>query len=217
MQSAVELHAPVTELNLQQREQEKGKDLTMEWNRSDAMTLASAQCRACRGEGLKKLKEPRNSVCSCVLRSVFRICYRRFRECSEAQLLNSRVSLELGVRRDLPGTWGRKNEEFVADFLLISRRALSEEEHRIFRYRYLLGADWRLCSRKLGLDKGTFHHMLYRVQQKLGKAFVELQPYGLYPLRDYFSTTYRHNSGQPARRPCGGEDALRQGPLPKVA
>lgn len=189
----------------------------MEWNQSNAMTLASAQCHTCRGEGLNARKDGRgDAVCKCVLRSVFRICYRRFRECAESQMLRARVSAEHGVRRDLPGTWGRKNEEFVADFLLISKRELTEEEHRLFRYRYLLGANWRLCSRKLAMDKGTFHHTLYRMQHKLGKAFSEMQPYGLYPLRDYFSTTYRQNPA-PFVSPAGGKDKSRRTQLPNAA
>lgn len=189
----------------------------MEWNRSDAMTLASAQCKLCRGEGFKRLKERSGAVCSCVFRAVFRICYRCFHECAEAQLTHSRVSLEFGATQDCPGMWGRKNEEFVADFLLIAKRELTEEEHRIFRYRYLLGADWRLCTRKLGMEKGTFHHMVYRLQHKLGKAFVETQPYGLYPLRDYFATTYRHNSTRVVTLPVKEQTRGVKRPLPRAA
>jgi hypothetical protein len=50
----------------------------------------------------------------------------------------------------------------------------------------LLGADWKLCCRKLGMDRGNFFHELYRIQQRLGRVFRELQPYGLYPLDEYF-------------------------------
>ena len=36
------------------------------------------------------------------------------------------------------------------------------------------------------MDRGNFFHAVYRVKQKLGKVFRELQPYGLYPLNEYF-------------------------------
>jgi hypothetical protein len=77
----------------------------------------------------------------------------------------------------------------MADFCLVSRRALNEQEHRIFRYHFLLGADWKLCCRKLNMDRGNFFHAVYSIEQKLGRTFAELEPYPLYPLRDYFSGT----------------------------
>src|SRR5262249_46655042 len=71
---------------------------------------------------------------------------------------------------------GRKDEEYIADFCLVSRRALDEFEQRVFRYHFLLGADWRLCSRRLGIDRGNFYHAVYRIEQKLGRVFRELEP-----------------------------------------
>ncbi|HYO82746.1 MAG TPA: hypothetical protein VES20_15175 [Bryobacteraceae bacterium] len=105
--------------------------------------------------------------------------------------------MELGVVREAGGTWSRFNEEYSADFLSIAKRTLDEEEHKIFRFHYLLGADWRLCCRKLGLDKGQFFHIVYRVQSKLGRAFREIEPYPLFPIRDYFSSSLRSaNAGR---------------------
>jgi hypothetical protein len=82
--------------------------------------------------------------------------------------------------------WSHCNEEYVADFCLVSKRTLNEFEHRIFRYHFLLGADWRLCSRRLNMDRGSFFHAVYRIQQKLGLTFRELQPHSLFPLDEYF-------------------------------
>ncbi len=98
----------------------------------------------------------------------------------------SRISLEPQAGRQRPNTWGRKDEEFIADFSLVSRRVLSEEEYRLFRYHFLLGADWKLCTRKLGIDRGNFFHSVYRIEQRLGRMFRELEPYPLFPLDDYF-------------------------------
>lgn len=84
----------------------------------------------------------------------------------------------------------------MADFCLVSRRTLDEFEYRIFRYHHLLGADWRLCCRQLKMDRGEFFHAVYRVEQKLGKVFAELEPYPLYPLREYFnSVVQKHDMG----------------------
>lgn len=99
----------------------------------------------------------------------------------------SRVSLEPHVGRARPATWGRKDEEFIADFEIIARRALDNEEHRLFRYHFLLGANWKLCARKLDIDRGNFFHAVYRIEQKLGRAFRETEPYPLFPLDEYFN------------------------------
>jgi hypothetical protein len=95
--------------------------------------------------------------------------------------------MEASLGKKRPGTWGRKDEEYIADFCLVARRTLNAEEHRLFRFHFLLGADWKLCSRKLGLDRGTFFHAVYRLEQKLGRVFRELEPYGLFPLDEYFN------------------------------
>jgi hypothetical protein len=36
------------------------------------------------------------------------------------------------------------------------------------------------------LERGTFFHSVYRLEQKLGRVFRELEPYGLFPITDYF-------------------------------
>jgi hypothetical protein len=63
---------------------------------------------------------------------------------------------------------------------------LDDEEHTLFRYHFLLGADWKLCCRRLKIDRGSFFHMVYRIEQKLGRIFAELKPYPLYPVNEYF-------------------------------
>jgi hypothetical protein len=40
----------------------------------------------------------------------------------------------------------------------------------------------------MGIDRGTYFHSLYRLQHKLGRVFRELQPYGLYPVSEYFAS-----------------------------
>jgi hypothetical protein len=96
------------------------------------------------------------------------------------------VSLEPDRGRRRPGTWGRKDEEYIADFTIVARRTLDEEEYRLFRFHFLLGADWKLCARRLDMDRGNFYHSVYRIEQKLGRIFRELEPYPLFPLDEYF-------------------------------
>ena len=39
------------------------------------------------------------------------------------------------------------------------------------------------------MDRGTFFHELYRIEQKLGRTFRELEPHALFPIDEYFSST----------------------------
>ncbi|HTB10958.1 MAG TPA: hypothetical protein VK752_05280 [Bryobacteraceae bacterium] len=166
----------------------------MEWTRSDTLVLALNDCAHCHGSGLR-MGRKRVEPCNCVLRGIFRICYARFVGLVGQERYLSRVSLHSGhCRRPLVG---RKDEEYIADFTLVSKRVLSEFEGRLFRYHFLLGADWKLCARQLRIDRGTFFHAVYRIQQKLGRVFRELEPYALYPLDEYFHGPSKiHGSSQ---------------------
>jgi len=162
----------------------------MEWSRSDTIGLSLHSCTKCNGLGTTLDRAGNTQACRCALRAIFRICYNRFRQCVEQDPHASRMSCEPslpGSKR--PTTWGRKDEEYIADFEMVSRRSLSEEEYRIFRYHFYLGADWRLCCKKLNVDRGSFFHALYRIEEKLGRVYREMQPYALYPLEDYFGGT----------------------------
>jgi hypothetical protein len=103
----------------------------------------------------------------------------------------SHVRLEIVGGGDRRPIWSRKDEEYVADFCLVSKRYLDEFEYKLFRFHFLLGADWRLCCRQLKMDKGIFFHAVYRIQQKLGRAYRELKPYPLFPLDEYFGDVVR--------------------------
>lgn len=169
-----------------------------EWTRSQTLALASHSCAQCRGSGIRLGKKNDVSPCNCVLRAIFRICYDRFTRCVQQERYLSKVTLEPDRGRQRPSTWGRKDEEYIADFSLVSRRVLDDFEHRLFRFHFLLGADWNLCSRRLGIDRGNFCHAVYRIEQKLGRAFREIEPYPLFPLDEYFHGPPRIG---PARSP----------------
>lgn len=82
----------------------------------------------------------------------------------------------------------------MADFCLVSKRTLDESQHKIFTNHFLLGADWKLCCRKLGMERGAFFHEVYRIEQKLGRTFRELEPFALFPLDEYFNSTIRRET-----------------------
>jgi hypothetical protein len=178
----------------------------MKWTRSETVGLSNPRCRNCHGLGLT-FHRSGLLPCTCVLRAIFRSCHRRFRLAVMRGLTCTRTSLEFTGGCDHRFSWGRKEEEFAADFLLISRRVLDDDEYRIFSAHYLLGADWRLCCRQLGFQRGDFFHEAYRIEAKLGRIYRELQPYGLYPLTDYFYSSSREMEGR--NRPFPGYQAVR--------
>jgi hypothetical protein len=163
----------------------------MEWSRSETLALAQQSCSHCYGLGLRPGRGGVSTPCNCVFRAIFRACYARFRRCASKEKYISRVSLEANPGRQRKSTWGMKNEEYIADFCLISQRTLSNFEYTLFKFHYLLGADWKLCCRKMNLDRGAFFHEAYRIEQKLGRTFRELQPYALFPLDEYFNGSGR--------------------------
>jgi hypothetical protein len=166
----------------------------MDWNRSNAIGLALASCTQCEGHGMKEIRGGAEIPCSCVFRAIFRACYRRFRECASPGVVPGAVSLD-----HVQGPVGKlvyslKREEFLADFCLAARRSLSDNDYRIFKYTFLLGADWPLCCKRLNMDRGTYFHHVYRVQGILGRNFAEMEPYPLYPLDEYFAGYVRKQS-----------------------
>jgi hypothetical protein len=74
----------------------------------------------------------------------------------------------------------------MADFVLVSRRTLTEDDYRVFKYHFLLGGDWKLCCRQLRIDRGNFFHAVYRIERQLGRVFRELEPYSLFPIDQYY-------------------------------
>jgi len=166
----------------------------MQWNRSNTIGLAQISCCCCHGYGVRLVRKGKEVPCQCVLRAIFRACYNRFRDCALKAGQTPSVSLEFCRGKEAGWTYSRKREEFMADFCLVSRRTLDGLEYRIFKSHFLLGADWKLCCRQLGLERGTFFHAVYRIQQKLGRTFAELEPFPLYPLDDYFGGMARKQS-----------------------
>ena len=163
----------------------------MNWTKSETLALAQQSCTHCYGLGLRPGRSGVSTPCNCVFRAIFRACYGRFQQCASKEKYVSRVSLEANPGRHRKSVWGLKNEEYMADFCLVSRRTLTEKEYSLFKFHFLLGADWKLCCRRMNIDRGTFFHSIYRIEQKLGKTFRELEPHALFPLDEYFNSTGR--------------------------
>ncbi len=166
----------------------------MQWTRSETLALAQQSCTHCYGLGLRPGRAGVSTPCNCVFRAIFRACHARFRQCASKEKYISRVSLEANPGRQRRSVWGLKNEEFMADFCLVSRRTLDENQYKIFTNHFLLGADWKLCCRKLGMERGAFFLEVYRIEQKLGRTFRELEPFALFPLDEYFNSTIRRET-----------------------
>lgn len=163
----------------------------MQWSRSNSIGLAKASCTHCQGLGMRLVHNGKEAPCDCVFRTVFRTCFNRFRQFVAEGAHTGTVSLESCLGRDGRRTYSRKREEYLADFCLVSDRVLDDYDHRIFRFHFLLGADWRLCCRQLKMDRGDFFHAVYLIEQRLGRVFAELQPYALFPLSEYFGGIIR--------------------------
>lgn len=172
-----------------------------DWTRSICLPLSMHNCVTCHGSGMRLGRKLRLQPCNCVLRSIFRLCFDKFLRNLTQERSVSRVSLEPHSGRSRPSTWGRKDEEYIADFTLVSKRVLSAEELKLWRMHFVLGAEWKLCCRALGIDRGNFFHAVYRVEQKLGRVFAELQPYALYPIGDYYNGASRMREVYPTRAP----------------
>lgn len=183
----------------------------MEWNRSDVIALASSSCTTCMGYGVRNAEYATGLPCKCVFRAIFRACYAKFRYCTAMNPHVSTARLEhVSGAVNGPRIYGRKNEEYVADFCAISRRVLENQlEYKLFRFHFLLGADWKLCSRQLKMNRGDFFHAVYRIEQKLGRAYRELKPYGLYPLNEYFGGSVSTERMKACIQPKNGNRALR--------
>jgi hypothetical protein len=155
------------------------------------MGLARRECGACQGSGIRLDRKRKEVPCHCVLRAIFRACYRQFRDCADRAACTGSSQMEYRPGREGRRVYTRALEDFMADFCLVSRRVLDDLEYRLFRFHFLLGGDAKLCCRRLGLSRWMYFSQLRRLQQKLGRTFAELEPFSLYPVEQYFRNPVR--------------------------
>lgn len=163
-----------------------------EWTHSETIGLSNVRCVKCHGTGLRPgAHRDGKAPCNCVLRKIFRACLGRFYFCASNEPYRSKVTLMPCQGHDVNCTWTRTSEDYMADFYLVAKRFLEEAEFRIFRFHFLLGANWKVCCRRLKIDRGTFFHAVYRIEQKLGRAYREIRPYSIFPTDEYFGGTIK--------------------------
>jgi len=161
----------------------------MHWERSNVIGLAKASCNFCHGYGMRPVLRGTESPCSCVFRAVFRACYRRFRECVSLGAHTNAVTWE---RCGGPSGIGRIPENGKNSWLISVCQPADSRGYRVsvFRNHFLLGADWRICCRQLNIDRGSFFHYVYNIEDRLGRVFAELTPTRSIR-REYFSGVER--------------------------
>jgi hypothetical protein len=154
-----------------------------------ALSLSLPGCNSCLGRGLVYSRTTTTGPCRCVLRGVFRVCYREYERLNSAPPLAvvkyERIELSKSGRTSY--CFSRPNEEFCADFELTARRTLDKLHFQIFQLWFLLGADWKVCSARTKLNRGRIFHAVYRIEETLGRAFAETRPYRLYPVDEYMA------------------------------
>jgi predicted DNA-binding protein (UPF0251 family) len=181
------------------------------WDEGLMLGLADDRCSRCGGMGkLPRLIRRDISPCGCVLRRIFRICLARWEYCK----LNSHVSVMRMDRFARGGgrySFGRKQEEYIADFELLLRHALTEQELDVLWLARIWRMDVNGICRRMGLDRGAAFRILYRAEEKAGRAFIETRPYGIYPLDEYFGGRVEHKIDDQA-----ADAIMRQEERPKV-
>jgi hypothetical protein len=177
------------------------------WTQSSTIALAKQKCASCWGLGMTFGYGQRPKPCKCVLRQIFRVCHRKFKGCQACPpyfgggiRLLPLAGRNRGSTRDSAACggatrrcFGYPKSEYVADFLAIAKRTLDPASvgYGVFMLHFVAGYDWKICCRRLEMDRGAFFHEVYRVEEKLGRAFREVQPFALFPIDEYFGRTSR--------------------------
>jgi hypothetical protein len=198
--------------------------------RSEYLAISQTGCVNCCGLG--HVRNNPEKTCGCVWRSIARAVLRKFKECAVGDSLHP-VELD-SVRQTGRRAVGfvRNKQNYCADVYLTAKRHLSASHWDIFRLYFLLGADYKLCGRRLGINRGMLFHAVYNIEEQMGRVWATLAPYPLYPCKNYFSVTDRpvdvsplpvpeprYPNGQPLRPPlsaCVAVPLRRAGGRPRL-
>src|SRR5579871_401557 len=105
-----------------------------------------------------------------------------------------RVHRESGTYRHWPqfphDLWPQDGRVHRGLLSHVQAHAEASEWHT-FRVAYLSGVPWSVCHKRLNMLRTNFMQACYRLEAKLGRAFRETEPFGLYPLNEYFGTVVR--------------------------
>lgn len=143
------------------------------FKRGSLASLADGMCMKCEGLGVVfagyGFGHP--ILCNCVFRGVFRKCFYQWQHAVSFQWSNIR----------------HEEIDFAIDFEKIAVNRLTSIPAHVFRLHFLQGAPWKLCCQQMRISRGEFFHEVYRLEQRLGRVFVEMKPYGLYPIQKYLA------------------------------
>lgn len=169
----------------------------MQWNPRQAALHAAQECVLCQGFGVRS--GPSLTLCDCVYRTIFRACLVKFRQCVKADAYTRLVTFERtprGVDRSL--IWRRRNEDYCADFQAAGRRVLPPRLYRVFSFYHLLGGSAELVLRRLRISRRTLTDWIAEVELSLGRELAHMQPYSLFPPREYMSPSTRGSASENA-------------------
>lgn len=156
---------------------------------SEALLLGAHFCTQCNGRGYRvvwhKAKREHRRVCHCSWRSIFRLCLGKWRA-----IRHKLVDGGMSHPHWSGYSWSRPGEEYLADFEIVIKRALTPEQYRVFRLHFLESMGWRNVIERLHLpdDRGTYWNEVKRIEIAAGRALRLAEPYPLYPIDDYFVT-----------------------------
>ena len=153
----------------------------------ELMTFASEQCSFCFGYGQIRTGFNKANLCKCVLKQVFRLCYRKYFECDVA---NPR--LRVGVIGSALSC-SFPSSEYRADFWLACfKSCVSPEQQLLVLHYYFHHSPYDqvipIIGKAIGdpdYKRGEFFHAVYRTESRLGRALLDL---GLFPFQKYFAT-----------------------------
>lgn len=136
--------------------------------------LAAKSCSRCWGVGVRES----GAVCNCCYRNIFREVYMRY------ILIRTGSSTRIVWHHST--TPSRPQEDFMADVEITAKRLLPAQLYCLFQCHYIEQQGWREACVTLGMERGAFFHQAYRTEQMLGRIWLSLKPYALWPLDEYF-------------------------------
>ena len=101
------------------------------------------------------------------------------------------ISLARFHRADHSASWSYTERDYHPDLYIAARRILDEFHWKVFKLYFVRAWKWKRCCAKLRCTRGHFFHSVYRVEQFVGRALAEVEPYALYPPDEYFCGTVR--------------------------
>jgi len=145
--------------------------------------LAFPTCQTCGGSGLSGADH-----CACVLRRIARAVH------AHVHNLQARIGSIQPLALDSTAApqgkrWnGIVSVDYISDVYNTARRVLSDVDFTLWKHHCLKRHPWHCCCPKLGINRGVFFHRLYDIEERVGRTFLQLAPYPLFPIHCYTDT-----------------------------